>query len=323
MQTSNLNRLTRIFAHLFFLTLVFSSLTVHAQSCAGSGQFRICGLGGTHTFDFDAPQKVIDVTTRSRFNDQGQIPLPFSVQVDPLLGGSYALVSDTGESIDISLVFSQDGGSSTTLSPGIEVGFFNGSTQNANAQLTIDASNIDSASSTSYSATFQMTLRQYFFVFPTREVTVEFTIEFTVEPRITITGLGPIDLDNASVSVGQAIRGMEDFCVGGQGFAQYTVNLSSRSGSTGGGSGAAYQLAPVSGSIERIPYLVEFTDNLSSNSGSAPDTLGNITGAFNRNSNESCLADNARIIVTVAAGNWENASESSYVDVLTVTVTSQ
>ena len=324
MQISKISRFNMAAAALLILAFAFASLPAHAQSCAGSGQFRICSLGGTHTFDVDAPQKVIDTTTRSRTSGQGgQSALPFSVQIDPVLGGSYTLRSDTGDQVEVGLTFSQESGPSATLSPGIEAGPFNGSTQSTNAQLLIDTATVDSISSTSYSATFQMIMRQYFIIFPVREVTVEFTIELTVEPRITIVGLGPIDLDNTSVSIGQAIKGVEDFCVGGQGFSQYTVNLSSRNGSTGAGSGSPYQLIPTSGSSERIPYTATFSENLSDNTGAAPDSLGNLAGTFDRKANEACLADNARIIVTVSAGDWENAQESTYVDVLTVMVTSQ
>ena len=324
MQTNKISRFKMAAAGLLVLAAALASLPAHTQSCAGSGPFRICNLGGSHTFDVDAVQKVIDTTTRSRTSGQGgQTALPFSVQIDPVLGGSYTLRSDTGDQVDVGLTFSQENGPSATLSPGIEAGLFNGSTQSTNAQLTIDTSTVNSISSTSYSATFQMIMRQYFIIFPIREVTVDFTIEITVEPRIALVGLGPIDLDNTSIPTGQAIKGMEDFCVGGQGFSQYTVTLSSRNGSTGSGSGAPYQLIPTSGSGERIPYAATFSDNLSDSTGATPDSLGNVAGAFDRSSNEACLADNARIIVTVAAGDWENAQESAYVDVLTVMVTSQ
>lgn len=145
-----------------------------------------------------------------------------------------------------------------------------------------------------------------------------FDITLTVPTQIIVKNFADMALNTSGATLGNPIQGSEDICVGGIGFANYSVNLSSQNGSTGGSGTAPFQL---NGSGQNLPYSAAFINNTSSSSGTAADTSGDISGSFARNDNLNCGTDNARVFVSVAAADWESANETSYSDTLTVTVT--
>lgn len=147
----------------------------------------------------------------------------------------------------------------------------------------------------------------------------DFDITLTVATQIVATNFDDMPLDTASATLGNPIEGFEDICVGGIGFANYSVNLASTNGVSGGGSGSNdFQL---NGSSQDLPYTASFIDNTSSTSGTAADSAGDVAGSFARTSNVACASDNARVIVSIDSADWETATEASYSDTLTVTVT--
>jgi len=303
-----------------FTSFLFSGISVPVNSqtgCSSNDSLRTCNLGGLHTLNYETDPKDIPFTLRSyRRGNAWQ----YYLEISSLNGNTFSLVSDNGEQIDISITFTSNGGVTETLSPGVLAGAFNGTTNDANALLSVEVISAQVPSSSRYSGSFQMELSQYLWIFPIDTETIEFDITLEVEPSITIRNLGDIDLSNSGITLGQAIKGSEDFCVGGIGFSNYTVNLSSSNGSTGGGGSSSYELG---GSSENIPYAVTFSDDLSGTSGIAPSGLGDVPGSFPRKTDETCLTDNARVYITVSPSDWENANEPFYTDVLTVTVSSQ
>jgi hypothetical protein len=146
----------------------------------------------------------------------------------------------------------------------------------------------------------------------------DFDITLTVEEQIIVTNFDDMDLFTNTATLGQPIEGYENICVGGIGFANYGVNLSSDNGSTGGAGATPFQL---NGSTQNLEYTASFINNTSSTSGTSADASGDISGSFPRASTVACATDNARVIVAVAAADWESATEASYTDTLTVTVT--
>ncbi|WP_444902147.1 hypothetical protein ACJJIG_04230 [Microbulbifer sp. SSSA007] len=286
-------------------------------SCSSNGSLRTCNLGGSHTLNYETDPKDIPFTLRSHRRGNAW---SYYLEILPLNGNTFSLVSDNGEQIDISITFTSNGGITEVLNPGVLAGSFGGTTTDTGAFLSIEVDGSLTPSSSRYSGNFQMELSQYFLIFPIDTETIEFDIVLEVEPNITIRNLGDIDLSNSGITLGQIIKGSEDFCVGGIGFSNYTVNLSSSNGSTGGGGSSGYELG---GSSENIPYTVTFSDDLTGTSGIAPGGLGDVPGSFSRRTDESCISDNARIYISVSPSDWENANEPFYTDVLTVTVSSQ
>ncbi|AWF80070.1 hypothetical protein BTJ40_04130 [Microbulbifer sp. A4B17] len=305
-------------ALLLLLLLLLLNMPLQAQvNCSSNNDLRVCGLEDSHTLDYESDPKEIQFTTRSLL---GSWTLRYDVEVTPLSGSTFSLFADSGEQLDIDLSFRANNGSTETLTPGNQSNTFAGTSDDADTYLVIELDSNQVPSSSRYSASFEMTLNNYFFIWTAGTETVQFDIELEVEPSITIRNLGDVDLSNSGTLFGQSIEGSEDFCVGGIGFSSYTVNLSSANGSTGGGGSNAYELG---GSSEQIPYSVAFSDNLGATSGVSPGSLGDVPGSFSRTEDESCLSDNARIYISVAPSDWENASEPFYTDVLTVTVSSQ
>ncbi|WP_444892851.1 hypothetical protein ACJJIE_20960 [Microbulbifer sp. TRSA001] len=300
------------------LLIPLFNIPVQAQvNCSSNNDLRVCGLEDSHTIDYESEPKEIQFTTRSLL---GSWTLRYDVEVSPLSGSTFALFADSGEQLDIDISFRANNGTTETLSPGTQSATFAGTSDDADTYLVIELDSSQIPSSSRYSASFEMTLNNYFIIWTAGTETVQFDIVLDVEPNIAIRNLGDIDLSNSGTLFGQAIEGSEDFCVGGIGFSGYTVNLSSANGSTGGSGSSAYELG---GNSEQIPYSVAFSDNLAATSGISPDSQGDISGSFSRTSDENCLSDNARIYISIAPSDWENAGEPLYTDALTVTVSSQ
>lgn len=147
-----------------------------------------------------------------------------------------------------------------------------------------------------------------------------FEINLTVPTQIIVKNFDDMDLNTDGATLGNTIEGTEDICVGGIGFGNYSVGLSSLNGSTGGPGSDPFQL---NGTAQNLPYSAAFVDSTSSTNGTAADTNGDISGSFPRAGNLNCNTDNARVFVTIAAADWASANEISYSDTLTVTVTAQ
>jgi hypothetical protein len=288
---------------------------------SNGNRLRVCGLEGNQPINYDpsiAP-KVIDFTLHSRLG--GNTPWPYTVTVTPLSNPTYSLSSGGGDQANFSLTFKPDNEpSATTLSPGAPSGEFTGSTSQIGASLSLTLTNPDSLVDNNYSGDFEFLIEQYFFGFPFQSLTVYFTINLAVPTRIIVKNFDDMDLFTNTASLDQPIEGYENICVGGIGFANYTVNLSSENGSTGGSGSFPFQL---NGASQNLPYTAEFINNTSSTIGIPPDANGDISQAFPRAGNENCTTDNARVIVSIAAASWESANETSYTDKLTVTVTPQ
>ncbi|MCO1335690.1 hypothetical protein MO867_15240 [Microbulbifer sp. OS29] len=303
---------------LAILPLLFLNISLQAQvNCSSKDGLRACGLGDSHTLDYEIEPKEILFTTRSLW---GNLTLPYDIEISPLTGSTFSLFSNSGEQLDINLTFRANDGEIQSLTPGNTSNFFTGTGDDAETYLIIELVTNQVPSSSSYSASFEMTLNNYFFIFNTGTETVAFDIVLNVEPNIVIRNLGDVNLGNSGTLFGQPIEDREDFCIGGKGFSSYTVNLSSINGSTGGNGNSAYELT---GSNETISYAVAFSDNLASNTGIVPGNLGDVPGSFTRTTDEDCLVDNARVYISIAPVDWQSAQEPIYTDVLTVTVSSQ
>lgn len=144
-----------------------------------------------------------------------------------------------------------------------------------------------------------------------------FDITLTVPTQIIVKNFDDMALTTTGATLGDAITGTEEFCVGGIGFASYSVNLESQNGSTGGSGSAPFQL---NGSGQNLPYAAAFVNNTTSTTGDDADTNGDVPGSFPRAGNLACATDNARVIVSIDSADWESAVETSYSDTLTVTV---
>ncbi|GAB2879300.1 hypothetical protein ACCI51_06345 [Microbulbifer echini] len=306
---------------LLWLSLLFLSCytPAQAQSCSSNDSLRTCNLGGTHSLNYQPNTKEIAFTLRSRSAFSGRA-FSYYAELAPLSGNSFTLTADNGDILDISFTLDPSNSDAQSLTLNTLAGPFNGSRNDTNASLLVEIDNAKTPSSNQYTGSFQLTLEQYFLVFVTDSETVDFDIILEVEPNITIRHLGDVDLSNSGISFGQAIEGHEDFCIGGIGFDRYKVNLSSGNGSTGGTGTHPFALR---GASESIPYSISFSDNLNSNNSSFPGSQGDIAGSFIRRTDESCINENARVYITVAPSDWEQAGEPIYTDVLTITVSSQ
>ncbi len=287
-------------------------------ACTGDVYLRTCDLQGSHTINYEAYKKEVDFTLRSNRNGHAQ---PFAIKVTPETGRKFQLFSDSGDSLDISLSFSSRNSASTPLRPEIFSNQYPGSLNDLNNFLSIKINPTNAITSNYYYGHFQMEVMQYLDSLPADSQIVNFDIEMEVEPSISIRNLGNIYITDASFSSGQDITGHEDFCIDGVGFSNYLVNLTSRNGITSGARGA--KMFQLNGAMESLPYAASFTDDMSQTRGARTQSIGQARGTLSRIAPGRCLTDNARLIVTIPAGSWEQARGSYYSDVITVTVTSQ
>ncbi|WP_193165102.1 hypothetical protein [Microbulbifer hainanensis] len=145
-------------------------------------------------------------------------------------------------------------------------------------------------------------------------------ITLNVPTQIIAKGFQDIPLTTTGAVSGDPISGFTDFCVGGIGFGQYSVQLTSANGATGG-VGAGSDDFDLYGTSQYLPYSASFINNTSDTTGLPADSSGDVAGSFNRVGNLGCATDNARVIVAIASADWEAATETNYSDTLTVTVT--
>ncbi|MGL6159374.1 hypothetical protein [Microbulbifer sp.] len=308
---------------LWLLLLGILSAGPALSQCNNTGFFlQICDLEGNHDISYDpaSTAKNIDFQLYSRtfVFFVGLTPADYRVTVNPLTGTGFALFS-TVDQADFSLTFQPSNGASVALSPGTPSSDFTGSTDLVNASLFLTLTNPDALVSNNYSGEFEFLIEQQgnCGFFGCQNLSVDFTVNLTVPTRIIVKNFNDMPLDTVTATPGNPIEGYEDICVGGVGFANYTVNLASTNGSTGGSGTFPFQLNGVS---QNLPYTSEFIDNTSSTSGFSPDANGDISQPFPRTGNENCTVDNARVIISIAAADWGSANETSYTDTVRVTV---
>lgn len=303
------------------LLLLLRAVPASAQACPPPTPFGICGLDGSHSFTYDDGSssllEVIDLQTVSYKESGKDKARRFDVQVTqtypvPFSATTYSLAPDNsvGEQLAISLSLEQlfGGGLSAQLTPNSN-SQFTGSLQAEPAQLRVDVSAGQPLDDTSYSGSFSMQLQQQ----GGTTTDVYFTLTVSVEPSIGIYNLpASMDLTNPNALTGGNFEGTADFCVGGRGFASYSVQLASEHGSTGGAGAAPYELAGLTAPDERLPYTAQFNA-----------TPGTLPGTFERLADESCAANNASITVSVAQTAWQEARQRDYADTLTITVTAE
>ncbi|WP_299586796.1 hypothetical protein [uncultured Microbulbifer sp.] len=311
-------RISQIWIHTFagvILMQPFEALAV----CTGNTQLRTCNLQGSHTINYEASRKDVDFTLRSNSGGHAQ---PFAIKVEHASGGNFRLLSDSGEELEVNLTFSYRSRSSTPLYPGQFSQQFPGNLNDINSLLSVNVDPSSSITSSYYHGTFQMEVMQYLNTSSEISQTVNFDIELEVKPSIKIRNLGNIYINGSHFHPGQDIMGYEDFCVDGKGFSSYLVSLSSRNGISSDFKGTT--MFQLSNPMDSLPYAASFTDDMNQTKSTRTLNSGHTRATLTNNHRPgACLTDNARLIVSIPAGSWEQARGSYYTDVLTVTVTSQ
>lgn len=153
--------------------------------------------------------------------------------------------------------------------------------------------------------------------------TVDITLNIT--SAIVVANLDSIPMTaDGTTPANTALEGRDTFCVGGFGFANGAYAIEFESATAVANSASGFQL---DGSSHDLTYNVAFTSDVAPTaSGAAVDnSTGQMAGTFALNEGVDCpTADNnAQVIVSVPATEWESALDSSYTDVLTITVTGQ
>lgn len=150
-----------------------------------------------------------------------------------------------------------------------------------------------------------------------------FDIILNVNSAIVVKMLDDMTLTVDGATPDAPIVDRENICVGGIGHTQYSVNLSSAQGGLNSG---VFQLLG-SGGTDTLNYNVAFANDI--DSGSTGDTTS--TGSGNINASAYALADNlscasgenAQVIVSVPAIEWQAAVDPTYSDTLTITVSGE
>ncbi|QKX15842.1 hypothetical protein [Microbulbifer sp. YPW1] len=143
-------------------------------------------------------------------------------------------------------------------------------------------------------------------------------ITLNVAQGIQIQGLTDIALDLNGIAAGNDLIGRDTFCVGAIGFSNYKIQFDSATAPTDG-----YLLDGVG---ETLAYNVAFSANTANTAtGVQTNSDGTMTSTYTPNTGYSCADSehNAQVIVTVPAAVWETASELSYSDTLTITVSGE
>lgn len=147
-------------------------------------------------------------------------------------------------------------------------------------------------------------------------------ITLTVNQGIQIQGLTDIDLALDGIAAGSNLVGRDTFCVGAVGFTGYKIQFASATATSAATSG--YELA---GTAENLAYNVAFSTNTAPAAvGAQTNSDGTMTPTYAPRAGYSCADDtehNAQVIVTVPAAVWETATETSYTDTLTITVSGE
>lgn len=154
-------------------------------------------------------------------------------------------------------------------------------------------------------------------LFSTSSLALAASDSATSDITLTIpTAIEIAQLDNVALNAtaGSDATADEPFCVGGTGFATYSIQFDSSAGS------GDFQLSD--GGSTTVPYSVEFENDIAG-TGFATTTEGVADGGHARNTASCSGTDNAQIRVTVAQADWEALNGTSYTDTLTVVVTSE
>lgn len=148
-----------------------------------------------------------------------------------------------------------------------------------------------------------------------------FDIILNVNSAIVVKMLDDMTLTVDGATPDAPIVGRENICVGGIGHTLYTVNLSS---TNGGSDTGVFQLLGNGATPDTMNYDVAFAND--TDGGSTGDTIAAGTGDINASpytlaDNLSCASgENAQVIVSVPATEWQAAVDAVYGDTLTVTV---
>ncbi|WP_460803411.1 hypothetical protein [Microbulbifer agarilyticus] len=303
------------FALCLLTPLLWLPAAAHAQCVTGGNGFAVCGLEGTRTVSYPSAL-TIPFTVESQSNSFFSAG-NYRITVIPLDTSTFALFSGS-QGADFSLSYTTQGSTTTQLLPNVPQGNYPGGPNARNASLTLTIIDPDTLDSGPYSGDFDFLIERYSIFGFVRSLRIRFTINLSVPRRIVVKNFDDLDLSTGSASAGQAIQGEETICVGGAGFARYRVQLSSQNGATGGAGAAPYLLT---GLQSNMPYNPAFTNAVSATAGITPDSAGNIAGSFLRESGIDCTTDNATVIISIPASSWQQASEQTYTDTLTVTVT--
>ncbi|WP_160154400.1 hypothetical protein [Microbulbifer sp. ALW1] len=315
--------LSNLAAPLLLMLALLCPAPAYSQSC--NGNLDACGFPSVVNLDSDGSQSIINFSVRSR---QGRnSPRNYYVQLSQTtaVSGSYLLYPASGEgsALEVEISFQPEGGGVYNLSPSdTPKGPFGGTLNETQAALRINVTPGQTITDSLYEGNFEFNLMRDDPFSPGATAQATFVVSMSVTPTLQLAGLGPVDLSNSGIASGQPLSKSEDFCVGGAGFSEFTVNLSSLNGSTGAGGGTYPYTLVGQSSGEQLSYSVAFTDDLSDQVGTEPTSSGDITTRYPLKGNADCTADTARIIVTVMSTEWSKAADAIYTDILTVTVTS-
>ncbi|WP_078083138.1 hypothetical protein [Microbulbifer mangrovi] len=148
-----------------------------------------------------------------------------------------------------------------------------------------------------------------------------FDIILNVNSAIVVKMLDDMTLTVDGATPDAPIVGRENICVGGIGHTQYTVNLSSTNGGLDTG---VFQLLGNGTTPDTMNYNVAFANNVIDTA--TGDTIVASSGDIDASpyalaDNLSCASgENAQVIVSVPAAEWQAAVDAVYGDTLTVTV---
>lgn len=322
-------------ARYLLLLMLLLPVCTAAQStdpCYSDPALSVCGLDNSaldYVYDPLAATSTASLDFRTHSckwqanKNRCQKAADYLVRMDGDNNSSAFLLTGPGGTLAVNLSYT-DGAGNTLALPA------SGGSVTASGTISSQATSISATLVTDpqtlapgpYSGTFSLTASQTGGCSPDCGYlgNIQFTVSVTIPTRIAVRRFDNVDI-SSGITPGQPIERSEDFCVGGIGFERYSVILSSGNGATGGAGGTSpFQL---NGSFDSLPYTVAFTDNTGSNNGITADSTGNINGTFPRADGLNCTVDNARVIISVATADWESASESSYTDALTITVTTQ
>ncbi|MCK7598421.1 hypothetical protein M0G74_14165 [Microbulbifer sp. CAU 1566] len=316
----NLSKLASRF--LLILTLLSPTLA-HSQGC--NGNLDACGFPATVSLNSDRSQTTQIFTVRSRQGRNSPRDYYLQLTQPAATSGNFLLYPASGEgsALQIEISFQAESSGLFDLSPtGIAIGPFGGTQNETQAALIFSVTPGQTITDSYYEGGFQLNLMRDDPFSPGTTTQVSFIVAITVAPTLQLKSLGPVDLSNAGIAPGQPLSKTEDFCVGGAGFSEFTVNLSSLNGSSGAGGGIYPYTLIGQSSGEQLSYSVAFTDDFSDQVGTEPTSSGDITTPYLLKGDADCSSDTARIIVTVEATEWGKAVDSIYTDILTVTVTS-
>lgn len=146
-------------------------------------------------------------------------------------------------------------------------------------------------------------------------------IILNVNSAIVVKMLDDMTLTVDGATPDAPIVGRENICVGGIGHTLYTVNLSS---TNGGSDTGVFQLLGDGTTPDTMNYNVAFANNIVDTE--TGDTIVASSGDIDASpyalaDNLSCASgENAQVIVSVPAAEWQAAVDAVYGDTLTVTV---